>query len=155
MPQHDTNRRTFIGGAAAGVAMIGGLSLFDSDDAVTLPNELRGVTVVPGTGRIAPSSTQAALAVTDLPLGKPVTLVAEGGRASAAIFAVTPVATRGPRPAGVRRQPFNVYLAMDPAVAPAGNRIYSLAEPIAGLNDVFLSRGDDVGGKAILIALFA
>jgi hypothetical protein len=79
----------------------------------------------------------------------------DGGRAVARLAAIERPAPDPKRPAGLARfQPFTAYFEMDARLAPKGQRTYRAVHPTKGAIDLFVSRGADKGGKAILLALF-
>lgn len=79
----------------------------------------------------------------------------EAGKAVARLAAIERPAFDSKRPSGLARaQPFTAYFEMDARVAPAGQLTYRVACPGKGSADLFLTRGHDKGGKAILLALF-
>jgi hypothetical protein len=147
------SRRAFVGGAAGTAAIAGALALAEREP--QLPQK-QGITVLPG-GSSAPVPTPAVVEEGHLQalVGQPIGLADAEHALEAVVHQVRPARISGKLPAGVRQDPFYVYFAMPKAGAPAGNRIYRLSRPIAGLTDVFLTRGMDVGGKAMLVAQFA
>jgi hypothetical protein len=114
-----------------------------------------GVTVVPG-GR----ATMAAATAPVVPelarlVGQAVRIGGEGGLATATIAAITPLPTRGRRPAGVRAVPYRMTLLAPRAGAPEGDKTYALGAPIDGMDRLHLVRGLDQGDQAVLIAVVA
>jgi len=148
------SRRSVIGAVAVGTAAIGTLALLDRGGADQAAANDR-IKIVPGGGRSGFQPVAHEMEGLAAEVGAPVRIAGETGGVSATIDSVVPLRAGGRHPAGMRAQPFMVRLAMDPGGAPAGDRIYALSRPLAGLHDVFLTRGADVGGKAILVALFA
>lgn len=77
------------------------------------------------------------------------------GKAVARLAMVERPAIDPKRPAELARfQPFTAWFEMDARLAPAGQQTYAVAHPTRGLVDLFLGRGEDKHGKAILYALF-
>lgn len=153
MEQQGASRRAFVGGAAASVALIGAIAFAQRASFPRQPEDADGITVVPG---VTPAYQPVAHEFDHwtAAVGQPIQIAAEGGNAAGSVLSVVSSPSRSRRPAGLRRKSFIVYLAMELRGAPLGNRIYTMAAPIAGLRDVFLIRGSDVGGKAILMAVF-
>lgn len=148
-----TTRRSVIGAMAVGATALGGIGLLRrGNDEVASGDR---ITVVPGSGgtpnfRPIPHEVKRWTAAT----GEPISLIGETGRVAGTIHSVVPLSTKDHRPAGVRQQPFMVRFSVDAATAPAGDRMYALSTPIDGLTDIFVTRGADVAGKAILMAVF-
>ncbi|MDP5279284.1 hypothetical protein Q9Q95_10165 [Sphingomonas sp. DG1-23] len=79
----------------------------------------------------------------------------EAGKAVARLVMVERPAIDPKRPAELARfQPFTAWFEMEARLAPAGQRTYSVAHPVKGAIDLFLGRGADKRGKAVLYALF-
>lgn len=78
-----------------------------------------------------------------------------GGTAVATLAAVErPAPDRGRPAALARSQPFIAAFEVEADAAPAGQRTYRIAHPAKGAIDLFLARGENKGGKAVLLALF-
>jgi len=59
------------------------------------------------------------------------------------------------RPAALARfQPFTAWFEMEARLAPAGQQTYRIVDPGKRATELFLSRGNDRRGKAVLYALF-
>ncbi|MDT8758920.1 hypothetical protein MZO42_09450 [Sphingomonas psychrotolerans] len=77
------------------------------------------------------------------------------GTAVAKLVAVERPAPDPRRPAELARfQPFTVWFETDARLAPAGQQTYRVGHPTRGSIDLFLGRGEDRQGKAVLYALF-
>lgn len=60
----------------------------------------------------------------------------------------------GPRPAHGRERTFIATFAADPASAPKGGELYAVRHAMLGSTDLYLQRGKDKGGQALLHAAF-
>lgn len=79
----------------------------------------------------------------------------EAGKAVAKLAVIERPAFEPERPAELARpQPFTAWFEMDTRLAPKGQRTYAVAHPTKGAINLFLSRGVDKRGKAVLLALF-
>lgn len=82
-------------------------------------------------------------------------LTGEQGAGVARLVAIESEAADPKRPAYLARsRSFSAVFEADAARAPIGQNSYSVRHPTKGLIDLFLSRGTDRGGKAVLTALF-
>jgi hypothetical protein len=87
-------------------------------------------------------------------VGSTVRIVGEAGSVALTLARVAAEPSVGKRPAALRAAPFALHFDADLAGAPAGDRIYDLAQPVAGATRMFLKRGADQLGRATLIADF-
>ncbi|NIJ21784.1 hypothetical protein FHS95_003495 [Sphingomonas naasensis] len=82
-------------------------------------------------------------------------IAGEAGKVVARLSAVVRPASDPKRPAELARfQPFTLWFETDTRAAPAGQLTYAVTHPSRETIDLFLSRGSDKGGKAMLQALF-
>ena len=154
MSETETSRRVFIGGlavaaAAAGTASAALLKNLAAGDGTT------GRVVVDGTtAKAVPAPTVDPMNGWAKAIGEKVYLSSDAGRVAGHISAVVAGTDVGKRPAGLRQQSYTVYLEFAPRVAPAGDRIYDLDRVIDGASKIFVTRGQDVAGVAVLAAVF-
>ncbi|ATY33892.1 hypothetical protein CVN68_19630 [Sphingomonas psychrotolerans] len=103
----------------------------------------------------APTSAQSEVAEWENLVGASFLVGGEAGKAVAKLVMVERPAIDPKRPAGLARfQPFTAWFEMEARLAPAGQRTYKVAHPTRGLIDLFLGRGADRRGKAVVYALF-
>lgn len=103
----------------------------------------------------APAHSRSELAEWQALVGASFLIAGEGGRAVARLAAVESPAFDPARPAALARlQPFTAWFEMEPRLAPAGQRTYRVSHPVQGVIELFLARGSDKGGKAVVQALF-
>ena len=106
-------------------------------------------------GATAPTVTRSEVAEWESLVGASFLIGGEAGKAVAKLAAIERPAFDPKRPAGLARlQPFTAWFEMDTRLAPAGQRIYTVAHPTKGAIDLFLGRGADKSGKAVVLALF-
>lgn len=155
MNSHLASRRSVVAGVAAGATLASGIAMLAHEETPpTAPPADDALRIVAG------KQTLAALPAHEMEswsrlIGRETTVTGERGTVTGTIAQIIPDRVDREVPAGVRKPAFTVRLAFDQAGAPAGNRIYPLATPVEGLSAAFLTRGDDIGGKATLFALFA
>ena len=77
----------------------------------------------------------------------------EHGMATGRILSVASAPMGGERPAGLREQALIVTFETDPAYAPDGDKTYVIQTAVAGVRELFLTRGETVYGRAILLAV--
>lgn len=88
-------------------------------------------------------------------LGASFLIAGEAGKAVAVLAAVERPPVDPRRPAELARfQPFTLHFETDARSAPAGQLTYAVTHPSRTLVELFLSRGSDKAGKAVLQALF-
>jgi hypothetical protein len=88
-------------------------------------------------------------------IGATFVLGAAAERAVARLVAIERPAIDPLRPPELARfQPFIAWFEMDARLAPAGQRTHAIRHPTRGATELFLSRGADRRGKAVLYALF-
>lgn len=152
MVEGNWSRRSVVG-ALAGTAAVGSAAAIGRR--MFTPAAVGGdrIRVAPGSADFAFRPAAHELRRWRAAVGRTIWITGETGRVEATVESVTPLHA-GPRPARVRRAPFLVRLTTADQGAPAGDRIYALDAPIAGLGDLFLTRGDDAAGKAMLLAVF-
>ena len=156
MAQISGSRRTFVGGAMAGVAALGAMAWLGRDDSA--PSASPAAPGARGDVALAPASAQPLsreIANWSAAIGQAVRVTGSAAGVVGTIDMVYNVAMRGPLPAGVRQHAFVVHFLVDKAGAPAGNAMYAVDTPVEGLTQLFLKRGEDRGDKALLTALFA
>lgn len=144
------SRRGFIVAASAVVA--GTVLLLRRGGPSGAPAEPGGITVLPGSEIVSapvPGASNPWLGA----IGETVRIAGESVAGDATIAAVVREPLGPVRPAGLRQQSLLVYFEMDARIAPAGNGIYAIGRMIDGLDRLFLTRGDDRAGKAILMAV--
>lgn len=139
-----SSRRAFVLGGAAAAAVSGPLAVAKLARAPVLP--LKRQTAV---------SVQSEVARWESLVGTSFLVGGEAGKAVARLVMVERPAIDPKRPAELARfQPFTAWFEMEARLAPAGQRTYPVAHPAKGMLDLFLGRGEDKQGKAILYALF-
>lgn len=77
----------------------------------------------------------------------------ERGTATARILSVARAPMGGERPAGLRQEALIVTFETDPSYAPDGDKIYAMRTAVSGVSELFLTRGETLFGKAILMAV--
>jgi hypothetical protein len=138
------SRRAFVLGGSAAAIVAGPLAVAKLARAPLLP--LKPQTT---------PSTQSEVAEWEKLAGASFLIGGEAGKAVAKLVMVERPAIDPKRPAELSRfQPFTAWFEMDTRLAPAGQRTYQVAHPTRGLVDLFLGRGADKRGKAVLYALF-
>jgi hypothetical protein len=139
-----SSRRAFVLGGTAAAACLGPLAIAQLARAP-----------LPSRKSPAPTSAQSEVAEWENLVGASFLVASEAGKGLAKLVAVERPAFDPKRPAELARfQPFTAYLQMDARQAPAGQRTYRVTHPTKGMIDLFLSRGADKRGKAVLLALF-
>jgi hypothetical protein len=140
-----SSRRSFVLGGAAAAACTGPLAIAQL---ASTSSPLPGRRVV---SALAPSE----VAEWESLVGSSFLVGGEAGKAVAKLAAIERPAFDPGRPAELARvQPFTAWFEMDARLAPAGQRTYAVAHPAKGAIDLFLGRGADKRGKAVLLALF-
>lgn len=140
-----SSRRAFVLGGTAAVACMGPLAAAQIASS-SLPS-LEGVTTS--------ASPLSEVAEWENLVGASFLVGGEAGKAVAKLAAIERPAFDPGRPAEVARvQPFTAWFEMDARLAPTGQRTYAVAHPTKGTIDLFLSRGADKRGKAVVLALF-
>ena len=148
----EQSRRGFVGALVAGVAAVSAAAAF----------RLAGDDESGGTGLIsvsadAPAAVPAGVGRADgvwqRAVGSTVAVVDEAGAVAGRIFDVRLGADGGERPSTVRPRSLTVFIEFDAANAPTGDRIYGIRLDQVDVRELFLSRGEDVLGKAILYAI--
>ncbi|KRC80051.1 hypothetical protein ASE13_13545 [Sphingomonas sp. Root241] len=107
------------------------------------------------TGATAPTVARSEVAEWESLVGASFLIGGEAGKAVAKLAAIERPAFDPKRPAGLARaQPFTAWFEMDTRLAPAGQRTYTVGHPTKGVINLFLGRGADKRGKAVVLALF-
>jgi len=140
-----SSRRAFVLGGTAAAACVGPLAVAKLARAPLLPLKRQ----------TAPASALSEVAEWESLVDTSFLVGGEAGRAVARLVMVERPAIDPKRPAGLARfQPFTAWFEMEARLAPAGQRTYTVAHPARGMVDLFLGRGEDRHGKAVLYALF-
>lgn len=80
----------------------------------------------------------------------------ERGRVPMRLVAVSEIAEKGTRPAGVvRGSSFVAIFEADRGTSPSGNALYKVSHPLLGKTDLFLTRAADENGNARISAAFS
>lgn len=139
------SRRAFIvGGVAATAAAV--------PFAMAAVNQAVGPIWSPAAPK-APADAE--LAQWEKILGGQFKIAGELGKGTAVLSAVVRGSADSGRPAGLgRAKPFTAYFEMGPRLAPKGQKTYRIGHPTKGAIDLFLGRGADKRGKAVLYAIF-
>ena len=150
MNENGGTRRGFIAAAAAtaiGSTAFAGLSSLTGGSIgpgvvmlLTPPDELPSIDLM---------STDAWLSA----VGSMVAIHGERGVAMARVLSVTPAPMGGERPEGVREQALTVLFETDPDQSPDGDATYDLGTPLGGLDALFMTRGETVFDRAVLLAV--
>jgi hypothetical protein len=139
-----SSRRAFVLGGSAAAVVAGPLAVAKLARAPALT--LKRQTAL---------SAQSEVAEWEGQVGTSFLVGGEAGKAVARLVMVERPAIDPKRPAGLARfQPFTAWFEMEARLAPAGQRTYAVMHPTRGMIDLFLGRGEDKQGKAILYALF-
>ncbi|MCX8476599.1 MAG: hypothetical protein MT490_12445 [Sphingomonas sp.] len=139
-----SSRRTFVMGGAAAAACMGPLAVA----------QLAGKSPASRKGAAAPAS-RSEVAEWERLVGVSFLVAGEAGKVPAKLAAVMRPPVDSKRPADLARfQPFTAYFEVDARLAPAGQQTYRVLHPAKGMIDLFLTRGADKRGKAVLLALF-
>lgn len=140
-----SSRRAFVLGGSAAAVCMGPLAA--SQIASSSSPSLEGETT--------PPSPRSEVAEWENLVGASFLVGGETGKAVAKLAAIERPAFDPERPAELARpQPFTAWFEMDARLAPSGQRTYAVAHPTKGTIDLFLSRGADKRGKAVVLALF-
>lgn len=139
-----SSRRTFVlgGAAAACIAPLAAARMASGTN--------------PSSGRqAAPAGAISEVAEWEQLVGASFLIAGEAGKAVATLAAVERPPVDPKRPAELARfQPFTAWFEMDARSAPMGQLTYSVTHPSRAGIELFLSRGRDKAGKAIVQALF-
>ena len=140
-----SSRRTFVMGGAAAAACMGPLAVA----------QLAGGSLASRRSAASPTSARSEVGEWERLVGLSFLVTGEAGKVPAKLAAVMRPPVDPKRPADLARfQPFTAYFEVDARLAPAGQRTYRVLHPAKGLIDLFLTRGADKRGKAVLLALF-
>ena len=140
-----SSRRAFVLGGTAAAACMGPLAV--AQLARTSPSSPEGMTV--------PTVVRSEVAEWESLVGASFLIGGEAGKAVAELAAIERPAFDPKRPAELARlQPFTAWFEMDARLAPAGQRTYTVMHPAKGTIELFLGRGADKRGKAVVLALF-
>lgn len=140
-----SSRRAFVLGGTAAAACMGPLAAA----------QLTRTSPATSGGTKAPTATRSEVAEWESLVGASFLIGGEAGKAVAKLAAIERPAFDPKRPAGLARlQPFTAWFEMDARLAPAGQRTYTVAHPTKGAINLFLGRGADKRGKAVVLALF-
>ncbi len=152
------SRRAFVGGAVASAAVLGPLALFGRGWSSADTDAADGrIKVVPGGAPgdlVNHRPDPKELARWERAVGQSFQVTGEDGARTATVAMVVVELFKGSRPASIRQQPFSVYFTFDRGDVFGDDRMYDVAHPIEGLTRLFLSRGGERFGKAIMVALF-
>jgi len=148
----EQSRRGFVGALVAGVAAMSAAAAlrFAGDDETGGHGLISVSTDAPAP---VPSGVGQADGVWQRAVGSTVAVIGETGTVAGRIFDVWLGADGGERPDTVRPRSLTVFIEVDAANAPAGDRIYGIRSDEVDVRELFLSRGEDVLGKAILYAI--
>lgn len=106
-------------------------------------------------GPTTPTGARSEVAQWESLVGASFLVAGEAGKAVATLAAVVRPPVDPQRPAELARfQPFTLYFEMDARSAPTGQLTYKVTRPARDVIELFLSRGSDRDGKAIVQALF-
>ena len=86
-------------------------------------------------------------------VGTMVRIRGEHGLVEGRILSVADGAMGGVRPRGLRPEALIVYFETAVAHAPDGDMTYGIETVVTGVNELFLTRGDDVFDNAVLMAV--
>lgn len=140
-----SSRRAFVLGGTAAAACIGPLAVA----------QLARTSLVTSGGTTAPTVARSEVAEWESLVGASFLIGGEAGKAVAKLAAIERPAFDPERPAELARaQPFTAWFEMDARLAPAGQHTYTVAHPAKGAIELFLGRGADKRGKAVVLALF-
>jgi hypothetical protein len=140
-----SSRRAFVLGGSAAAVCVGPLAVAHLARAPLA--SLKSLTM--------PTSAPSEVAQWESVVGASFLIGGEAGKAVARLVMIERPAIDPKRPAELARfQPFTARFEMEARLAPAGQRTYKVAHPTKGLVDLFLGRGEDKHGKAIVYALF-
>jgi hypothetical protein len=143
---NNESRRNFIVGGAAVVAVAGPLALA----ARVGSNDTRD-TWSPTAG----ARTQAEIGEWEAVLDQKFQISGEFGAAAARLSAVVHGASDPLRPTSLPRAlTYMVYFETGTRIAPKGQKTYSVVHPTKGAMEMFLGRGVDTAGQAVLYAVF-
>ncbi len=147
------SRRAFIGAAAVGMTLAGayaathyGASLIGDESEGGMVSSVE----LPETAATAVADTADAWRSA---IGSAVRIAGESGLVEGRILTVADGAMGGKRPAGLRPEAILVYFETALATAPVGDAIYRVESTIESVGDLFLTRGQDVYDKAVLLAV--
>lgn len=153
MSETETSRRVFVGGLAVAATVAGSMALLRGGSGVGGTAQPGGITVLGRDGKLPELGTAGVPQPWLETVGKTVGIDVGNGVVDARIATIVPGPDKGKRPAHLRQHSFTVYFELDRLAAPAGERIYGLGRAIDGMSELFMTRGKDVAGKAILMAV--
>lgn len=140
-----SSRRAFVLGGTAAAACMGPLAVA----------QLARTSLPISRGATTPTATRSETAEWESLVGASFLIGGEAGKAVAKLAAIERPAFDPKRPVELARlQPFTAWFEMDARLAPMGQRTYTVAHPTKGTIELFLGRGADKRGKAVLLALF-
>lgn len=151
MPNTESTRRSFIGTAAAGAAMLGPVALLGgcgtgggSGTATGFIDKLVSQAV---------GSTKTETSIWESAIGQSFRIGSETGPIYASLTSVTAQPVQGDRPDDLRQQPLLLAFTLDAGYDALGDKLYFLDRTMANESQLFMQRGTTANGRPELLAL--
>ena len=152
MVKTQATRRSFIGSATAGAALLGPLAVLAGCSG-------GGSTASAGAGLLSLfgaepiSSAKTETQIWQDAVGEPFRIGGATGPLYASLASVTPQPSFGPRPDDLRQQSLVLSFVLDRGYDTTGDAIYFLDRTMGTEPRLFMQRGTDANGRAELVAL--
>ncbi|UVO54896.1 hypothetical protein [Sphingomonas sp. SUN039] len=151
MPETVPTRRSFIGSAAAGAALLGPVALLGgcgtgggSSSLTSVVDKLLGQ---------ASLSTKTESDVWESAIGQSFRFGGENGPVYASLTSVTAQPLFGDRPDDLRQKPLMLSFTLDAGYDTLGDEVYYLDRTMANESKLFMQRGTTANGRPELLAL--
>ncbi|MES2337514.1 MAG: hypothetical protein V4537_05395 [Pseudomonadota bacterium] len=151
MSETTGTRRGFITAAAATATVVGSLAFAKSVGSAG--GSANGLVTILSGGNGAPAFDQISADVWQAAVNTRMTITGENGTVGGRVLSVVPGVMGGDRPDTLRPQTMIVAFDVGAATAPLGGKTYSVQIAIPGVRELFVTRGEDVMGRAILTAI--
>ncbi len=151
MPRTETSRRSFIGTAAAGAALMGPVALLGGCGAGG--GSATGTSFVDMIVSQTIGSTQTEADVWKSAIGQSFRIGSATGPLYASLTSVTAQPPQGDRPDDLRQQPLLLSFTLDAGYDTVGDEMYYLDRTMANASRLFMQRGTTANGRPELVAL--
>ncbi len=152
MPKTEATRRSFIGSATAGAALLGPLAvLAGCSGNGSAPSAGSGLLSLLGAAPISSAKTEAQ--IWQDAIGESFRIGGATGPIYASLASVTPQPSFSTRPDDLRQQSLVLSFVLDRGYDTTGDAIYFLDRTMGTEPRLFMQRGTDANGRVELVAL--